>query len=247
MAQVFLYIQYTISFGFLPKLSASLTAWTVPFRIGLPTLSKTIKKQAKCSIFRPLPFSLSLILNPPADLQPPDALLRALPAGGVRSRYALRCESGTGPSSVPGLTCLAKMSPRVFGSSSPLVSAVSLASSKSYLAVTACNNSRLSRCSARPQTRQSFSWLPQLRIASLRQYVPPDSLDSASGACFSYPVIHHRPVIAWDFPQYLHIIADALALARAAIPLASSSACSVIALLPLALSSRSFSASLRAC
>ncbi len=124
---------------------------------------------SRCSA---LPFSLSLIL-PPAGAKPPDALPCRRCPQGCASRYALRCGlHNCGPSSCR--SCMpCKMSCTTSRLSSPLVSAV-LGFVQVVLCnmITACNNSRLSRYLARPQTRQKLLLAPQPRIASLRPIRP---------------------------------------------------------------------------
>ncbi len=87
-----------------------------------------------------------------------------------------------------GLACLAKCAYTSLQLSSPLVSAVSLASSVVSQHGHPARNSRLSRCSCSSQTRQSFSWLPQ---PVLRHCVQPSSVVTVLRRLLLCLINHH--------------------------------------------------------
>ncbi len=130
MAQVFLLCpHYTISFGFCQAVHpATAGLWTVPFR----RFADLIKDNQKARLNALADTCLFLC----ADFIDRDGPLTsdALPYGrcpqGVR-RATRSAESTTAGHPRVGLACLAKMSCTSSRLSSPLVSAVSLASSKS--------------------------------------------------------------------------------------------------------------------
>ncbi len=126
--------------------------------------------------------------------------------------------SNCGAILVWSLACLPqRCHARLHGSATFSLCRVSLASSKSssHNMVTACNNSRLSRCSCSSQTRQSFS--RPSAVPSLRP-IRPQLLDGLQALVTSLPVI--ICLVDCDFPQYLRHHCRRFGAARATIPLA---------------------------
>ncbi len=149
----------------------------------------------------------------------PQGVRRAARSAGLQLRAIL----------VPGLACLADVM-RLHGSARRFsLTAISLATSKSSSRnmVTACNNSGICPVAlARPPDSTKLLLAPQPRIASLPS-ARPQLLDGLQARCTTAQLI--IILIGGIFRNTCAIIAI-LALARATIPLTSSSACSVIAL-----------------
>ncbi len=130
------------------------------------------------------------------DAKPPDMSLRRCPGA-----YALRC--GAWHQVISCRSCMpCSMSCTFTAQLAFSLCVVSLASSKSSSRnmVTACNNSRLSRCSARPQTPTKLLLAPQPCIASLRPNILSCFLDLFRRLSFSAQLIIIL-LIKWDFPQ----------------------------------------------
>ncbi len=187
MAQVFFIIpHYTISFPVLPSCPMTAGLWTVWNR-RFADLVKDNQQAEILAITQPCLFLLSWFAGSPTDAKPQTHCLVGVARRGCASRYAAPCESGWAIL-VVGLAYLARCHARLHDSArlwslhSPLASSKSSSLTWSPLAITL----GLSRCSYRPQTRQSFSWLPQLRIASC---VNTSSVKRSSSACFSAQLI----------------------------------------------------------
>ncbi len=144
MARVFLYIVIPASFrGFCQaRRQLDRGPLAVPFPSVLPTLSRQSKARLNTRGARRAPLSFDFARSP-TDAE---TLQTHCLAGVARCRY-IAVVYGTGHTLVGRIPC--RYNTRLHGSSSPLVSAVSLRLRQVVLInmVTACNNSRLSRCS----------------------------------------------------------------------------------------------------
>ncbi len=171
---------------------------------------------SRCSA---LPFSLSLIFLVAMTAKHRHCPLRALPAG-CASRYALRRGLRLRAHPRVGLACLARcLYYFAFSLCGPW-----LLKSSSRNMVTACNNSRLSRCSCSSSDSTKLLLAPSTPYCVIASsYVLNPTVFRRLLLC---PINHH--LVDWrDFPQYLRHLHCTLALARATIPAASSSACSI--------------------